>query len=111
MRVNSLESDYYRASFMKNLSKDGCSESEGSGSEGDGGTGDEGGGSCKGFGSATTSSLLSIGGHGGPGSGFFSGETGQSSVNLSANFLGLEPFGGQNSNIGQLKSSRDATSG
>ena len=85
---------------MKNLTRrDDCSESEGSGSEGDGGTGDEGGGTLEGFTSATTGTLLSVGGDGGPGGGFFSGETGEGSVNLSADFLGLEPFGGQNSGV------------
>ena len=72
MRVNSLESDYYRASFMKNLLKDDCSESEGSGSEGDGSTGNEGRGSSEGFSSASSRVFLGGVGHTGPGGVFLS---------------------------------------
>lgn len=112
MRVNSLESDYYRASFMKNLLKGDCSESEGSGSEGNGSTCNEGRGTSEGFGSASSSVLLSISFlHSGPGGAFLSGETGEGGVDLGANLLGLEPGGGGDGIVGLSESSDCASSG
>ena len=91
MRVNSLESDYYRASFMKNLLKDDCSESEGSGREGDGSTGNEGRSTSESLSSATSRSFNTSISHSGPSGGFLSRETSKGSVNLGADLLGLEP--------------------
>jgi len=118
MRVNSLESDYYRASFMKNLLKDDCSESEGSGSEGNSGTCNEGGGTSEGLSSASGSRLLRISSHHtGPGGGFLGGEAGKGGVNLGANLLGLEPgsggSGGKNKGVrgGKASSGGNTVSG
>ena len=91
MRVNSLESDYYRASFMKNLLTGDCSESEGSSSKGDSSTGNEGRGTSEELSSASTSSFFASSGHTSPGSAFLCGEAGESGVNLGGDLLRLEP--------------------